>query len=313
MKIKKILLSTFLVIALMLCNLGSVVANASNIDTGYRELWYRPDTYVINPAMDTAAAEYFSLLINYYGNNTHNTCAHVAIAMLLSYYNFCVDDRFMFDQYEVDSNPDVYGSSGIMFENNIQYEGTYADYVEEYADRSLHCKLIQMCAELGYYESNARTTVDGVPNLDSYALSTEEIEELLRVYIESSVEVCGPEGMNDLPLGTAFVESMDYSEYTEVEMLEQIIYLLTYNTPVLVLAARQPPDNYGGNTGHAMIAYDYNPQATSLLKGNIYVHSGWHDSQDKRVKTLTGMRPYNNIYRIIWINMPNPGNGNNNE
>lgn len=294
MKKIKVILSMILILALFLLN--ATFAFAQIITNEH--IFYMLHTPVVN----SYAAKYFSLLINHFGYNVADSCCYVAVAMLLHYYDSFVHTNFVPDNLvtkttnATDGRPLWYGSPGNMYEKDISGGMTYTQFINDYADTSLHCYLLSlgMSAPLNFHSSSSliRTGSD-----TGFGLTADQTRELLMEYLYPTREgVTQYFYLKHLAVRTMFAED----GYTEEAMRTQMINNIDNGIPVIYLGFKQnltrSIDNLviSGNVGHAMVAYDYNEE-------DIYVHKGHNfedaDDYDDTIEE-SGFTTYGGI---IWL------------
>lgn len=71
--------------------------------------FYLSSSYNVPRQLDNCAAFYFSNLSTNFGYNHYGTCGFVAMASLLSYYDSYLNDEFIEDKFEV--NTDLFGTN----------------------------------------------------------------------------------------------------------------------------------------------------------------------------------------------------------
>lgn len=215
---------------------------------------------------------YFMNLRNNIGNNVYGSCTYVAMGMLLSFYDSYWDDSFIPEAYDVttefqpirqtdfDIIPLDTESPGVLFESNELISNLsmnqYLNIVNQNSDTYFQFKLIQLAKQ---YFGNEKFDTEAQPLGMNYS----ELQSFLSYYIYTFNQ----KSNSDVTLNSATGTSETVRNFTVAKLLN--------GTPVLLRAKNSDAD-----TGHAMIAYDYDSNTQE-----IYVHTGWKD-ESKRI-TLT--------------------------
>lgn len=215
---------------------------------------------------------YFMNLKNNIGNNVYGSCTYVAMGMLLSFYDSYWDDSFVPEAYDVttefqpirqsdfDIIPLDTESPGVLFESNELVGNLsmnqYLDIVNQNSDTYFQFKLIQLAKQ---YFGNEKFDTEDQPLGMNYS----ELQSFLSYYIHTFNQ----KSNSDVTINSATGSSGRVRNFTVAKLLN--------GTPVLLRAKNSDSD-----TGHAMIAYDYDSNTQE-----IYVHTGWKD-ESKRI-TLT--------------------------
>ena len=297
-------LSLLLVITLLSSTLFSIKSFADNNDlTTYNE---------------NCATLYFSTLKENFGLNTEGTCAYVAAAMLLSYYDAYLDDRFIENRYIENGSitltndiVNVVSSPGIKKENswrtNTSYS-TYDEYINAFADQYLHLNLIKMGRdEENFYFLSAlgnvldyfgfdRLVDDNITPYINWSISVPETAELLTTYL-SHREL-------DEYVTVRYLSYKDYRDIdTTLEEADAIIRQAVINKvnagiPVLYGGFSEPEGILGQRYGHGLIAYDYDAENNELV-----FHSGWHDQDDRIIKEGDANFVYTEKLYMLWFDI----------
>lgn len=204
--------------------------------------------------------------------NVYGSCTYVAMGMLLSFYDSYWDDSFIPEAYDVttefqpirqtdfDIIPLDTESPGVLFESNELVGNLsmnqYLDIVNQNSDTYFQFKLIQLAKQ---YFGNEKFDTEAQPLGMNYS----ELQSFLNYYIHTFNQ----KSNSDVTINSATGTSGTVRNFTVAKLLN--------GTPVLLRAKNSDSD-----TGHAMIAYDYDSNTQE-----IYVHTGWKD-ESKRI-TLT--------------------------
>lgn len=290
------ILIVIVLVTAMLC-LSATSVFAAELDE-YQNL-YR----MHSPIIDSYAANYYSSLINYFGYNSQDTCAYVALGMLLTYYDSFKHDNFVPDNLIVKSEegesgyPLLYGSPGNLYEktlvtNYANQNKTYTQFINDHKNQSLHAYLISlgMGSSLNFYNSsNLRTG-----GTESLGITSSQLLSLLIHYLYSVRGFT----IRQVTIITKFVEDGHSADSIRSEMISKI----TAGVPVLYFGYKYSSNSgneniIAGGIGHAMIAYDYDAS-----NGNIYVHKGlnFEESSDALESTLSNSG-YTTYGGIIWL------------
>lgn len=207
---------------------------------------------------------YFMNLKNNIGNNVYGSCTYVAMGMLLSFYDSYWDDSFIPEAYDVttefqpirqsdfDIIPLDTESPGVLFESNELVSNLsmnqYLDIVNQNSDTYFQFKLIQLAKQ---YFGNEKFDTEAQPLGMNYS----ELQSFLSYYIYTFNQ----KSNSDVTINSATGTSETVRNFTVAKLLN--------GTPVLLRAKNSDSD-----TGHAMIAYDYDSNTQE-----IYVHTGWKD------------------------------------
>lgn len=234
---------------------------------------------------------YFKNLHTNFGNNAKGSCAYVAAAMLLSYYDTVLRDSIVPEKYDVNApisedEPDFSESPGTRFlpqltKNNnpfISYdpsELSYKDYVEvinQLKNQYLHEKLIAISMELGYTNEN--------PNYmgtDGFSAGYQVIEKILDTYLQniasgikdSDYDIYGKNFENKI-CNTTDVEILKKIKEKSEEIRSYTIKQIKKGLPVLLVMFEHNKETGEFYNGHMVVAYAYDE-----AKDNLYCHMGW--------------------------------------
>ena len=219
---------------------------------------------------DSYLQAYFDMLTENFGHNIKGSCSHIALSMVLSYYDNYLNDDIVDEYYDVSCVSSIIdttlvnNSPGTMYEDyyytlsekdkkNCDATQYYYNFVEEYAPYSLHAKLIL----IGKKYHNSYNFND-----DKYPCGT-YISDLIRI------------AKTYLEVERGYKQTIDFwfnykntgsSESIKNFVIEQI----DLGFPVIVSIG-----NYAGTKNeknHACVAFAHDGQ------GNVYFHTGWHGS-----------------------------------
>lgn len=213
------------------------------------------------------STEYFSNLRNNYGYNDFGTCGHIAIEMVLTYYDTYWDDDIVPDNFEYcdsfsyelneENEPIIKGgqsSPGSMPESTQKENyDSWKDYYEQLvlpkSDESLHYYLLTLD------EPSRLTGVAGYP----WILSDEGWRILTQKYLFEE-------------------RGYDFSDFTfdfnndeqgfSLPLEDFLIKYVSQGIPCFAII------DDGLLTQHMVVAYDYDETT-----GKIYFHGGYHDDQ----------------------------------
>ena len=214
------------------------------------------------PYLDTEAAHYFYNLRTNYPLNHKGTCAFVAIAMLLQYYDTFWNDDIIPESYDAEvtsttSLDDITESPGVMpnhvpgYSNYDAMDITNEDYFDiVMANYTTYFQYYLFW--MAYYDLDmlSMLTEDCFASLSSYGR-----EELMNHYLQNYANID-----EDDYTFTTFNNDSNYTRSQEVK--EYIIEKVRLGIPVLVCMS--------WNTFlHACIAYDYD-----AATDGVFIHFG---------------------------------------
>ncbi len=214
---------------------------------------------------------YFDNLTRNFGANYKGSCGYVAIGMLLSYYDTYLDDSIVPEAYDAPSigygtnmverrnspgiRKDYIYSPDSSRDESYGFSLTAAEYyaaMKSEADSSLHAKLIDIGASLGFYQFDNDDSPCG--------LTTRKELNILSYYLNNVI--CLTEGVDYeiLSIGSDKTEKdSDVKTFAINEIKNGNPVLLGIDSP--------------GGLAHAVVAYDYDENSE-----NIYCHMGWDAS-----------------------------------
>ena len=214
---------------------------------------------------------YFDNLTYNFGANYKGSCGYVAIGMLLSYYDTYLDDSIIPEAYDAPSlgygtdmverrsspgiQKDFISDSnemkGAEYGFNLNPE-EYFSAISNKASSSLHARLIQIGASLGYYDFDNNET--------PCSLTFEQEVQVASSYLTNYLGL-----IENVDFEIRFLGSPENSQYKTVK--DFVIGEIQYGYPAVVnLAGFNSPK-------HAAIAYDYD-EVSKL----IYCNMGWNPS-----------------------------------
>lgn len=222
---------------------------------------------------------YFMNLKSNFGNNAYGSCTYVAVGMLLSFYDSYWDDSFIPEVYDIASNvqtttpsgadfdliPLNSESPGIVFESNTLVgnlsSNEYLALVNQYSDTYFQFKLIELAKQ---HFGNEKFDTAPQP----LGMNFSELQSFLNYYIFTY----NSKSTGDVSISTASGSTGTVKSFTISKLLS--------GTPVLLRAK-----NSNEETGHAMIAYDYDSKSQE-----IFVHAGWRNEETGMALTHVSLK-----------------------
>lgn len=222
---------------------------------------------------------YFNNLISNFGNNTDGTCGYIAIATLLSYYNYFYNSDF------IDENL----CNNTSFEINSVFNSIYLDEFTEspgYND-SFHQFLIE---SIGYdilnydaipFLSNIMPINRQVDVLNQYLINYTNVSNMCTITTQSGINSKNMI-LEEISNGFPLLITLDSWEciYENNGQIESALY---YGCP------------------HVMIVYGYGYKDGDLV---LKCHSGWHN--DSRIHHSMIVKPYNwdsiSVLKFSYVN-----------
>jgi len=269
--------------------LATVLALSVGIFSLKEERFYKvkADT-AVSTGFNNFAQSYFSNLKENFGVNAFNSCAQVALGMLLSYYDSCLNDGVI---------PEVYDVSGSNTSSNFHTSGKspgvrYAEYlnsigpaelnllleVAEVLQNTMFCeKLICMGNELDYYKSDFSLTVQETANLLNYYLQQET------TFLSSDYSI------------TSEVYSPALISESNNNKTNEVIQLVQSGQPVILFLVK-PSEAGTGTIKHTVIAYDYD-----MATDQLYCHFGEHSTNALDVKSHVTPRSENYFQHYGYV------------
>ena len=236
---------------------------------------------------------YFNNLTYNYGVNYKGSCGYVAMAMILSYYDTCLNDDIIPEQYDINSvgdDTDILArrnSPGVLRDiiqdatnpSNATYGSSmsnqsYFEHMVSLSNVSLHSKLISIAGNLGYYSNNASLTTAAGSNIYMR-------RAVFNAYLTDVVGLASHQ----------YFYNISYNE-TSDEVREFTISQITAGKPVLLSIENEETDGR-----HAVVAYDYN-----ILTDEIFCHFGWGANKTHVTPESEGFYKYNNAM-VLNINL----------
>ena len=235
-------------------------------------------------------------MVNYYfynlnynlGDNVHDSCALVALGMLLSYYDTYWDDDFIPSAFEQNIEVNLYPqlsieSPGIISDSVFRDQYNTQLYMfNRYFNHAMENKL----EYFHYYLMNYACTESYINiNSGDFGLSKEETINILSKYLYDrnltgvSIQNC-----------TGATRELTYA---------LIANQIDAGRPVLIAG-------YNAYNGHAMVAYDYSLNSDGTV-GDIYVHAGMITGDDgpKTHVSLSSSGYTDEIY-AYYLNVTTP-------
>ena len=250
-----------------------------------------------------SASVYFANLETNFARNENDTCAYVALAMLLSYYDAYLSDDFISSEYEVkgsfnyDEENDtvhIFNSPGIYQEPVFDLAGLYDMFVDAYADEYFQFLLIQLRSEISFPNQDTNDT-----NY-KYSITPDETYILLLYYLyiiqdfNTSLFYSNyMRNVENIPQNDGIDDNADY--YTTEQVRAQLIENIKNGIPTIYFGYPGP------YAGHCMIAYDYDEN-----NDEIYFHTGWIDDEDtvenERIAKESDL-VFDDRITIIWLEL----------
>ncbi len=202
------------------------------------------------------ATHYFYNLNDNLGYNSRGSCSYIAIGMLLSYYDTYWSDSFIHEDLEQRTLVATYPT------HSFEAPGIVSDYeiieqinsmtsigLYEYIDNNyeyFHFYLINAYGMFYGYHPYGTTT---------YGLDPSQIYNVLNNYVRDRF--------------SSGVSVVNLTKSTKALTYEAIADSIDSGDPVLLAAYKED-----GETGHAMVAYDYSVDSSGNVN-EIYVHMGY--------------------------------------
>ena len=276
-KLRKILISIVLVVALTSSVFSGVLASADT-ETTY----------------STVAHHHFDNLGGNIPENVYGSCVYVAMSMLLSFYDSYWNDSFVPEDYESTTKPVInyithYPSFSprLKLENNdwsaqglyinALYSGcddstlnyhrreAYRDFILGNSNKYLKLHLMSIGIQLGYHNDPQ----------ENYGITLEEAANILDEYFD---EIFGENNYysllfdnSDAPIQITVIKETSLL-YDRDDVMQEIESKLTNKSPVIYGGARQQNASDDGKKGHAMVAYHIEED------GDVLMHRGYADS-----------------------------------
>ena len=310
-KIVKLLVSLLMALSLTFC----FVVQSFAFD--YEFYVYDEEEYY----HESIASAYFTHNYNFSSNEV-GSCTFVAIQMLLSYYDSFWSDEFVSDddKYELSAYEEditisgntlyFWNAPGVLAEDFYDEDGNprtstpFDEIIEEHKDDYFQLYLMSLAKEEGLIVGQDPSYMAEHPDDTNgdFSLSRTQMVDFLEFYLYNVVTVEDDEGAYvNLTQQQITVHSMLNSDpdYSEEAVRNQLVNLVSSGTPVIYCGKRYETDdetleNNGQNkVGHAMIAYDYNPETD-----NVYYHMGSY-STDMLTDDVSNDFDFNPS--IIWL------------
>lgn len=228
---------------------------------------------------DSCADHYFTTLAgDFIPFNAIGSCAYVATAMLLGYYDAYWNDNFISDIYEQDveynSFTNDFVSGNFKTENELltawynQYrseggtedrddyeEQYYTGFASFYRNQGfLHLDLIGMGEDAGYYE--------GISHYDKYGAFITDIAPILDDYFDDifgNYRYYDPHNLNDIlgvtpPISIKILDSRNEGT-SQQDVVNKIYELVAQGIPVMYQGTRSVANAEGKITSHILIAF----------------------------------------------------------
>lgn len=248
----------------------------------------------------TCLVDHFSNLTKSHANvyknripiNTIGTCTHVAMSMLLSYYDSYWSDDFVAEEIEWDKG--IYNSSTDKLSETFTasseaYDwnawknagGDFRSFAAANENTYLHPYMFEF--------ANDEVIID---NLGIVGLLDFQVKNVLEAYL---YDVCGfNENQVTVNIQYAIIDGDDSLISTMKEQILNGNPVIFFGLNVDILPTQLDNDTMALN-GHAMIGYDVGVDAEG--NDDIILHTGWSGNEDSRVSTTE----YQYLNSIVWI------------
>lgn len=248
----------------------------------------------------TCLVDHFSKLTKSHANvyknripiNTIGTCTHVAMSMLLSYYDSYWSDDFVAEEIEWDKG--IYNSSTDKLSETFTasseaYDwnawknagGDFRSFAAANENTYLHPYMFEF--------ANDEVIID---NLGIVGLLDFQVKNVLEAYL---YDVCGfNENQVTVNIQYAIIDGDDSLISTMKEQILNGNPVIFFGLNVDILPTQLDNDTMALN-GHAMIGYDVGVDAEG--NDDIILHTGWSGNEDSRVSTTE----YQYLNSIVWI------------
>ena len=292
MNVKKTLF--ILTVLIFIFSFVSISAIASEDDTLYK----------------TIPQHYFETIYDKTPSNYHGSCSHVAMSLLLSYYDVYWNDIFIDTKYENLNNaksgqqrdypelaPSIILENTALTSDQEKNKSAYLDFVSNNRDNYLHMYLISLAEQLGFYEGDSEDELLGINFVESAQLLDIYFDDLFKV----NKDYYRRDGTLDNTLPVNIFVMMEYDTgVTHQDVLDKMKEELRQNNPVIYCGFRTnnsvaPQDTTApegvDKDGHAMVAYLEDDT------GNILFHKGHYTNPFDDLNSTE----YNLDIGILWI------------
>ena len=268
---------------------------------------------------DTLLQYYFEELEGDVPANIHGSCGYVALCMMLSFYDFYWDDRFIDIEYENPIKPSINYSTyipstlpGINLENillpnyrpsgyennenvSIDDETIYRLFIDQYKNKFLHMNLLSRGISQGLHPTGE--------NEEDFGISLEESAALLDEYFDlifGEEEYYNQYGIyDDDVLLTIHVVSEDDLFYDRDDVITIIKNQISTGFPVIYSGEKDLTGGGGGRSleangeksRHAMIAYHVD------ASNDVLLHKGYAENYSSKLSTIE----YDADIAALWI------------
>ncbi len=235
------------------CDCGLSLTNVENDTTLYLS--------------DNCATYYFYNLKTNFGKNDFGSCAYVAVAMLLSYYDTYWRDDYIPEVYDINTSCNTtpvvsLESPGIKSEKplNLYNCEAYIQSINNYTSTYFHSYLVKNGIDLGFLYSET-----------SLGLYFYQRVQLMEHYFYNIL------GLSDTQIGIEYKTTTRYG-FDSSQPIESSANIRAY----VISKIKQGIPVIVSNGDHAMIAYDYDQE-----NDDIYVHTGWSTGNKTHVNLDT--------------------------
>ena len=262
---------------------------------------------------ESIASAYFAYN-SAFSSNEKGSCAFVAIQMLLSYYDSFWNDDFVPEKYDYsgrETTPNwseveiigntikFWGSPGVEAERLLAtYEecSSYYDFIEKYKGDYFQLYLMDLAIKKGFISDfDSSYMSQNTDESENVSLSATKIVDFLQFYLYDAVDGIGFTA-EEVTLKSIIYSASD-PNYSEETVRDKLISLVSSGTPVIYGGFKDESDNATvasdgqDKKGHAMIAYDYNPESDS-----VFYHMGNADIFSNDTSNHYDYHP-----SIIWL------------
>ena len=233
---------------------------------------------------------YYGCLSENYGFNYKGTCTHMAIGLLLSYYDTFLNDSIIPEDYDIPSigsskdlikrnnNPGFFNDKTQSNEKNVSEmtNGEYLERCRNMQEYSLHARLIMFGDEKNFYgDSKKDLSLNHYEMMDEIELYFNTLSNFKKNKDYEFLELCY---QND---GSKSQIVRNYA-----------IDLIKKGYPVILWVRsgkliQKDNGNWVKEGGHVVVAYQYNEEENEL-----YCHTGWHSKTAKGTPESLGYPEY---------------------
>lgn len=229
---------------------------------------------------------------DYYGYNEYGTCGHIAIGMLLSFYDTFWNDNFVSEEHDksstiTDLNVDVYNNSPGHTDISQPTWSDFLFYVLNKSERHLPKMLVKIGIDLGYHR-------DEYNEIDFTQTMFYQLHNIFIRYFELNPSI------SQYKLSVKcenhefdYMNTVPNTNYTySTKLRREVVSYVKKGIPVMVGLSGSTSES----EGHVVIAYDYDETTDT-----IYGHFGWFDKPTSYNHKDIESMSYNNISAYIAI------------